>query len=212
MTAPMTLEELLPCPFCAGPAEYFLNPSRGDNSMARCRCCGAEAFGRKWNIRDPGVAQSLAPATWLEHVRAGLQAIVDLKNPLPRAAVREALPQSPATDVPTDPATAAPGQSLRVARELARWIGYDWDGLKDYSIVDRGYPEWTTNSRMYQGGRPDLLRLADALLSPDTTVVPSTSQAAPGFTQCAHCWQPATCKKYGCSELVSSKMHSEGGK
>ena len=34
---------------------------------------------------------SVAQPSWLETVRAGLQRIVDLKNPMPRAAVREAV-------------------------------------------------------------------------------------------------------------------------
>lgn len=43
--------ELLPCPFCGTEAEYRENPFLGDNSMAVCRSCGAQAYWRKWNTR-----------------------------------------------------------------------------------------------------------------------------------------------------------------
>lgn len=47
---PPTLKK---CPFCDGHAEFCLNALYGDNSMARCRQCGATAFWVKWNNRAP---------------------------------------------------------------------------------------------------------------------------------------------------------------
>ena len=44
-------EILLPCPFCGGRAEHAYNDLHDDMSMARCVSCGAEAYGRKWQMR-----------------------------------------------------------------------------------------------------------------------------------------------------------------
>ena len=49
----------------------------------------------------------------------------------------------------------------KIARKIAIWMRYSFDGLVDHSVVDRGFPEWLDH---YQGGKPDLLRLADSIL------------------------------------------------
>jgi hypothetical protein len=43
----------------------------------------------------------------------------------------------------------------------------------------------------------ELHRIGDLAMKMRNAAVPSLS-SAPSFTQCAQCWQPATCKKYGC--------------
>jgi hypothetical protein len=70
---------------------------------------------------------------------------------------REALPA---------PAQVANTAREAIARRLAKWIGYLWDGLHDYSVVDKGYPEWVHFGTIpYQGGKQDLFRLADELIA-----------------------------------------------
>lgn len=56
-------EALLPCPFCGDKAEYKHNSLHGDESMAVCRCCGAQAFWSKWQARALLADQSPAPAS-----------------------------------------------------------------------------------------------------------------------------------------------------
>ena len=54
-----------------------------------------------------------------------------------------------------------------IARRLAAWLGYAWEGLHERSVVERGYPEWSfdwSNCRKFQGGQADLLKLADELI------------------------------------------------
>jgi len=63
------------------------------------------------------------------------------------------------------------------ARVLAEWFGYAWDGLHDRDISNR-YPDWVYDGiggKKFQGGRPALRRVAQAMLAaatvkPDLTV------------------------------------------
>jgi len=63
------------------------------------------------------------------------------------------------------------------ARVLAEWLGYAWDGLHDRDISNR-YPDWVYDDiggKKFQGGRPALRRVAQAMLAaatvkPDLTV------------------------------------------
>lgn len=43
-------DEMKPCPFCGGEAERP-HPEEPHGGMVQCKCCGAEAFGPKWNRR-----------------------------------------------------------------------------------------------------------------------------------------------------------------
>lgn len=59
---------LLPCPFCGDQAEYKYNAFYGDDSMAVCRCCGAQAFWRKWQARAASpVSAAPAPTSSLKY-------------------------------------------------------------------------------------------------------------------------------------------------
>ena len=44
-------EQLSPCPFCLGAADYSFNSILKDMSMICCQCCGATAHVSKWNRR-----------------------------------------------------------------------------------------------------------------------------------------------------------------
>jgi hypothetical protein len=63
------------------------------------------------------------------------------------------------------PPAQDPVTTEKNARKLATWIGYSWDGLRDDSTIERGFPEWSTRGT-YQGGKADLLRVAAALAIP----------------------------------------------
>lgn len=66
-------EELLPCPFCGGTAEPAYNDLQDDMSMARCVSCGAEAYGRKWQMRVNQLDGDVQRLT---------QALTDVANPI----------------------------------------------------------------------------------------------------------------------------------
>lgn len=53
-----------------------------------------------------------------------------------------------------------------VARGIAAFIGYSWDGLVDHSVVERLYKMFTHGQFGwgFQGGKPDLLNVARDLL------------------------------------------------
>jgi hypothetical protein len=68
------------------------------------------------------------------------------------------------------------------ARKLATWIGCSWDGLRDDSTIERGFPEWSTRGT-YQGGKADLLRVAAALATP---APPQPGRDAVMMGECKH--------------------------
>jgi hypothetical protein len=57
---------LLPCPFCGDQAEYKYNSFHDDDSMAVCRCCGAQAFWKKWQARAASTSANVAPAATVQ--------------------------------------------------------------------------------------------------------------------------------------------------
>lgn len=55
----------------------------------------------------------------------------------------------------------------QIAREIAKWIRYSWDGLGDMDISDK-YPDWSRNGigdLHMQGGKPALFKLARRIVS-----------------------------------------------
>jgi hypothetical protein len=66
--------------------------------------------------------------------------------------------------MPEKRTAAGAGVREAIARKLAAWIHHDWDGLYDHSVVDQNFKEFV-HVPHYQGGKPDLLRLADAILA-----------------------------------------------
>lgn len=53
------------------------------------------------------------------------------------------------------------------AKILAKWLGYDWDGLSDRDISDN-YPDWAFNGighKGLQGGKPALRKVAASILA-----------------------------------------------
>jgi hypothetical protein len=57
--------ELLPCPFCGDKAEYKYNAFHGNNSLAVCRGCGAQAFWSKWQARAASTSANVAQGSKL---------------------------------------------------------------------------------------------------------------------------------------------------
>ncbi len=84
------------------------------------------------------------------------------------------------------------------AQKLAAWIGDSWD----YSIVERGFPQWVPNGN-FQGGKPDLLNVADAILS----LIHSPSNARAGDNSNG---DPADVWENYCAEVPADARSLQG--
>ena len=54
-----------------------------------------------------------------------------------------------------------------MAKHIAAWLGYDWDGLRDGRITDRGFKVWAFSGighKTFQGGKDDLRDLATEIV------------------------------------------------
>ncbi len=106
--------------------------------------------------------------------KAGLTEPADrMAAPFWAAAARDALRALAAEKEAADRVTGCEA----AAQVLAGWLGYAWDGLHDRDISNR-YPDWVYDGiggKKFQGGRPALQRIAQAMLAtvtakPDLTV------------------------------------------
>ena len=55
-----------------------------------------------------------------------------------------------------------------IAKDIASWLGYAWDGLRDERITDKGFPIWTFDGlgqKKFQGGKQDLRDLAEKIIA-----------------------------------------------
>lgn len=92
------------------------------------------------------------------------------------AGIVRADPKPPMSAAEKEASDRVPGCEAP-ARVLAEWLGYAWDGLHDRDISNR-YPDWVYDDiggKNFQGGRPALRRVAQAMLAaatvkPDLTV------------------------------------------
>jgi Lar family restriction alleviation protein len=78
--------ELLPCPFCGGPAERFTIEEEGDNfggDVISCTKCGASShveFGRKENLVSVWNTRPALAASWIEEMREALRNMIRLAD------------------------------------------------------------------------------------------------------------------------------------
>jgi hypothetical protein len=55
-----------------------------------------------------------------------------------------------------------------IAKDIASWLGYGWEGLRDGRITDRGFPIWAFDGlghKHFQGGKQDLRDLAEKIIA-----------------------------------------------
>lgn len=85
------------------------------------------------------------------------------------AGIVRAAPKPPMSAAEKEASDRVPGCEAP-ARVLAEWLGYAWDGLHDRDISNR-YPDWVYDDiggKKFQGGRPALRRVAQAMLATAT--------------------------------------------
>lgn len=129
-------------------------------------------------LRAAQPVASAAPAYWIfTSPETGVE--YGMHDEAHAARFRAQNPTWPETHLFDQPAAAAPADRDARAKVLANWLGYAWEGLRDGSCEDRGFPVWTRGQfgLSFQGGQEDLRRLVDAIAalqqeSPRTIVKP----------------------------------------
>ncbi len=122
-----------------------------------------DALIREWMTGpNPTNAESLINVLRLRLARWGTGAEVAKSRAEARASMDSLLAEPPLAVVGAEP---SPPDTDRVPKIIAAWFKYDWDSLREDSIVDRGFPVFSKLPN-FQGGKEDLRRFAASLAEP----------------------------------------------